>query len=81
MVLSFATTVILAQDIFPNNVGMASGLTIGFSIGLGGMGVTLMGAIADNYGLAVVFQGLIFLPILAALFVFGLPKYLGQNEV
>lgn len=81
LVLSSATTVILAQDIFPNNVGMASGLTIGFSIGLGGMGVTLMGAIADNYGLPVVFQGLIFLPILAALFVFGLPKYLGQNEV
>ncbi len=28
---SFATTIIIAQCMMPNNVGMASGLTIGFS--------------------------------------------------
>ena len=40
---SFATTIILAQCMLPNNVGMASGLTIGFSVGLGGFGVTILG--------------------------------------
>ena len=34
----------------PNNVGMASGLTIGFSVGLGGFGVAILGYLADTYG-------------------------------
>ncbi len=78
LVLSFATTVILAQAIMPNNLGMASGLTIGFSIGLGGMGVTAMGAIADAYGLPLVFNVLNLLPILALLSIVAIPKDMGR---
>ena len=63
---SFATTIILAQCMMPNNVGMASGLTIGFSVGLGGFGVTILGFLADNYGLPFVMQLLVWLPIIAA---------------
>ena len=63
---SFATTIILAQCMMPNNVGMASGLTIGFSVGLGGFGVTILGFLADNYGLPFVMQLLAWLPIIAA---------------
>ena len=32
---SFATTIVLAQTMLPDNVGMAAGLTIGFSVGIG----------------------------------------------
>ena len=46
---SFATTIVLAQTMLPDNVGMAAGLTIGFSVGMGGFGVTILGFIADNF--------------------------------
>ena len=70
---SFATTIILAQCMMPNNVGMASGLTIGFSVGLGGFGVTILGYLADNYGLPLVMQLLVWLPIVAALVATRIP--------
>lgn len=76
--LSSATTVVLAQELMPNNVGMAAGLTIGFSIGLGGMGVTLLGNIADSFGLPLVFQMMAAMPILAFLIVKMLPDFSEQ---
>ncbi|MDO4921843.1 MAG: MFS transporter [Phascolarctobacterium sp.] len=70
---SFATTIILAQCMMPNNVGMASGLTIGFSVGLGGFGVTILGFLADRYGLPFIMQLLVWLPIVAALVALRIP--------
>ncbi|MGN1088172.1 MAG: MFS transporter, partial [Phascolarctobacterium sp.] len=70
---SFATTIILAQCMMPNNVGMASGLTIGFSVGLGGFGVTILGYLADTYGLPFVMQLLVWLPVVAALVATHIP--------
>ena len=70
---SFATTIIIAQCMLPNNVGMASGLTIGFSVGLGGFGVTILGALADRFGLPVVMQLMAWLPIIAAIVALGIP--------
>lgn len=70
---SFATTIIIAQCMLPNNVGMASGLTIGFSVGLGGFGVTILGALADKFGLPVVMQLMAWLPIIAAIVALGIP--------
>ena len=74
LVFSFATTVVLAQELLPNNIGMASGLTIGFSIGLGGVGVTALGFLADNFGLEIVFKLLMFLPLLGLVLVSRLPN-------
>lgn len=70
---SFATTIILAQCMMPNNVGMASGLTIGFSVGLGGFGVAILGYLADTYGLPFVMQLLVWLPVVAALVATHIP--------
>ena len=70
---SFSTTIIIAQCMLPNNVGMASGLTIGFSVGLGGFGVTILGALADKFGLPVVMKLLAWLPIIAAVVALGIP--------
>jgi len=63
LISSFATTVVLAQEMMPGYVGMASGLTIGFSIGLGGVGATLLGYVADHFGVPSVFTVLSVLPI------------------
>lgn len=70
---SFATTTILAQTMLPNNVGMAAGLTIGFSVGMGGFGVTVLGFLADNYGLPFVMHLITVLPVIAALAAFKIP--------
>ena len=70
---SNATTIVLAQTMLPNNVGMAAGLTIGFSVGLGGLGVTILGVMADNYGLPFVIQLLTWLSIGATLMTIKIP--------
>lgn len=70
---SFATTIIIAQCMMPNNVGMASGLTIGFSVGLGGFGVIILGVLADKFGLPMVMQLLVWLPIVAAITAIWIP--------
>lgn len=70
---SFATTIVLAQSLMPNNVGMASGLTIGFSVGLGGFGVTILGVLADTFGLPFTMEIITWLPIAAAIVALKIP--------
>jgi MFS transporter, FSR family, fosmidomycin resistance protein len=53
MTASFSVSVVLAQAYLPRNAGMASGLIVGFAIGTGGIAVTLLGVVADHYGLSV----------------------------
>jgi FSR family fosmidomycin resistance protein-like MFS transporter len=47
---SFSVSVVLGQAYLPRHAGMASGLIVGFAIGLGGAGVTVLGWIADRWG-------------------------------
>lgn len=61
---TFTSSLVLAQKMMPGNIGMASGLTLGFSIGLGAMGVLGLGYIADAAGLPWVFNLLAFLPVI-----------------
>lgn len=70
---SFATTIVLAQTMLPNNVGMAAGLTIGLSVGMGGFGVTILGYIADHRGLPLVMQIIAWLPVIAAIIALKIP--------
>src|SRR5262245_50242742 len=48
---TFTVTVVLAQSYMPRNVGMASGLIVGFATGAGGVGATVLGSVADHMGL------------------------------
>lgn len=66
LVSTFSTTIVLGQEYLPNNVGIASGLMIGFAVGTGGIGVMLLGALADatSEHLAMVIIAL--LPLLGA---------------
>jgi len=70
---SFAVTVVYAQRLLPRNLSLAAGLMIGFGVGAGGIGATLMGHIADIYGVSTVFQYLVYLPILAFLLTWWMP--------
>lgn len=77
---SFATTIILAQTMLPNNVGMAAGLTIGFSVGMGGFGVTILGFLADHFTLPFVMQVMTWLPVVAALAALKIPIPAGMRR-
>jgi len=53
LVSTFTVSVVLGQAYMPRNPGMASGLIVGFAIGAGGLGVTVLGWVADHWGLIV----------------------------
>ena len=80
LISSFATTLVLAQEMMPGYEGMASGLTIGFTIGLGGLGVTILGYIADLYGIPTIFSVLAVLPVIGLLLSLPLPGRLFRSD-
>lgn len=63
LVSSFTISVVLGQAYLPQNVGVASGLIVGLAIGAGGLGVTVLGWVADHYGLPVVLWTSAVLPV------------------
>ncbi|OPY89162.1 MAG: Fosmidomycin resistance protein [Syntrophaceae bacterium PtaU1.Bin231] len=64
---SFSVTIVLAQEIVRANAAMATGLMLGFSIGIGGLGVGLVGLLAEYKGLDYAIHLLIWTPFLAGL--------------
>lgn len=46
----YVMSVTMTQDLLPGNVGFASGLTLGFSMGVGGLGAAAIGWAADVMG-------------------------------
>ena len=44
---TFGVTLVMSQEYMPGRVGMASGLSIGLAIGLGGVAALILGALAD----------------------------------
>ncbi len=48
---TFGVTMVMSQEYLPNRIGMASGLAIGLSIGLGGIAAVALGALADTVDL------------------------------
>jgi FSR family fosmidomycin resistance protein-like MFS transporter len=71
---SFAVTVVYMQKLLPRNIAMASGLAIGFGVGAGGIGATLLGYLTDLYGIMSILSVISFLPIIASLLAFCLPN-------
>jgi MFS transporter, FSR family, fosmidomycin resistance protein len=48
---TFGVTMVMSQEYLPRRIGMASGLSIGLSIGLGGIAAVALGALADSVDL------------------------------
>lgn len=67
LLATFSVTVTAAHKVIRNNAGLASGLTLGFGQGIGGLGVGLMGIVADKAGFNITIYCLIALPLLASL--------------
>ena len=64
LISSFTVTIVMAQRLLPNNLGIASGLMVGFAIGVGGLGVTLLGIIADHFGIPMALKSIMLLPLM-----------------
>jgi FSR family fosmidomycin resistance protein-like MFS transporter len=50
-VMSFSVSVVMGQEYLPSRLGIASGVTLGLAIGMGGVAAAILGPIADNAGL------------------------------
>jgi FSR family fosmidomycin resistance protein-like MFS transporter len=72
-VMSFSITVIMSQEYLPNRLGIASGVTLGFAIGVGGVAAALLGALADSAGLHTVMWVVAALPVAGLAIALTLP--------
>lgn len=73
LISTFSTTVVFGQRLLPHNIGLASGMLLGFGVGMGSIGVTLLGVIADHLGLPLTINIISLLPILGIVLAVTLP--------
>ena len=81
LISTFSVTVVFGQRLLPNNIGLASGLMLGFGVGMGSIGVTLLGVIADHLGLPLTMNLISLLPILGIILAFTLPDVRAEGSV
>ena len=62
----YVTSVTMTQELLPGKTGLASGLTLGFTMGLGGFGAAAVGLAADITGNLVFALSLLVIPIILA---------------
>jgi FSR family fosmidomycin resistance protein-like MFS transporter len=66
LLASFSVTIVLAQELLPKYLGLASGLILGLGFGTGGLGVAVSGWIADTLGLYKAVWILAIVPVLGS---------------
>jgi MFS transporter, FSR family, fosmidomycin resistance protein len=71
---TFGITVVMGQEYLPGRIGLAAGITMGLSIGLGGIGAPLLGLLADSAGLTFTMIVIAGLPVLGLLLALTLPR-------
>jgi FSR family fosmidomycin resistance protein-like MFS transporter len=81
LLASFSVTVVFAQELLPQHLGLASGLTLGLAFGAGGVGVGMSGLMADLLGLRTSVWILVLLPGLAGLLALRLRSSRGHVEL
>ncbi|HPU30466.1 MAG TPA: MFS transporter [Syntrophorhabdaceae bacterium] len=67
LISSFGTTTVMGQILLPKHLAMASGIMVGLTISAGGLGLTLLGAIADRWGVPYAIRTITLLPLFAFL--------------
>ncbi len=67
---AFSAILVYAQELVPGKVGLMAGLFFGLAFGMGGIGSAVLGALADRYGMPLVFQLCSYLPLIGLLTAF-----------
>jgi len=79
LISTFSVTIVMAQHLIPQGLGVASGLMAGFAIGTGGICVTLLGVVADHFGVPAALQAVMALPVIGLLLALSL-RYRQEGE-
>ena len=66
--------IVWGQDLLPDNPGMASGMMLGLSFGLGGFGTMLTGSLAESYGLTMALALTAILLVMSIVLVYLTPE-------
>lgn len=66
--------IVWGQDLLPDNPGMASGMMLGLSFGLGGFGTMLTGSLAESYGLTMALALTAILVVISIVLVYLTPE-------
>jgi FSR family fosmidomycin resistance protein-like MFS transporter len=72
-VSGFGLTTVMGQEYLPSRIAMASGMTVGFAMGLGGVAVVLLGVVADSIDLRAALLVTAVAPAIGALVALCLP--------
>jgi MFS transporter, FSR family, fosmidomycin resistance protein len=78
---TFGVSMVMSQEYLPRNIGLASGLTIGFAIGIGGVAAVALGALADTLELRNALYVCAAVPVLALLLGARLPSSRGRGPL
>ena len=70
---TFSVSIVMAQEMLPQNLGVASGLMVGFAIGTGGIGVTILGYLADLWGIPFALKTIALMPVIGFLIALFIP--------
>lgn len=63
LIFSFSVSMVMGQSFMPQNVGLASGLILGLSFGMGGVGAAVLGLFADHWGVPATLWIISFIPL------------------
>jgi FSR family fosmidomycin resistance protein-like MFS transporter len=69
----FSPMVVLGQKYLPNHMGLASGVTLGLAVSIGGIFAPILGWISDHYGIHAAISYLTIIPIIATIVAMILP--------
>ncbi|MDQ2680919.1 MAG: MFS transporter, partial [Candidatus Eremiobacteraeota bacterium] len=72
--LSASVLVVLGQEYLPNRIGVASGVTLGLAVSVGGIAAPLFGLLGDHYGLVAVFYAIASIAVLSFISALFLPS-------
>jgi FSR family fosmidomycin resistance protein-like MFS transporter len=76
-IATFSISVVMGQAYLPNHLGVASGVTLGLAIGIGGLAASALGLLADAAGPKAPLEVLIALPLVGLACVLALPREAG----
>jgi FSR family fosmidomycin resistance protein-like MFS transporter len=71
--LPVSVLIVLGQEYLPHRLGVASGVTLGLAVSVGGMCTPLLGRLEERHGMSVLFMVILGVLALAAVQAFALP--------
>jgi FSR family fosmidomycin resistance protein-like MFS transporter len=79
--LPTSVLVVLGQEYLPHRVGVASGVTLGLAVSVGGTIAPVLGGLADRHGISIVLVTLLGVLLLATAQAFALPPVRAEDPI